>query len=110
MSFALSRLSARHCEATALLAARTAHRLKLDEATIFRIERIAHIHDIDLTGIDPEMIAKREPLTDLEFNLLRQHPERGADMLKATPCLADWAPIVRARTTSDSTVRARSTR
>jgi HD-GYP domain-containing protein (c-di-GMP phosphodiesterase class II) len=87
--------SARHCEATAFLAARTANRLELDEATIFRIERLAHVHDIGLMGIDPEMIVKREPLSESEFGLLRQHPERGADILKATPCLADWAPIVR---------------
>jgi HD-GYP domain-containing protein (c-di-GMP phosphodiesterase class II) len=93
--FVLSPLSARHCEATAFLAARTANRLKLDEATIFRIERVAHVHDIGLMGIDLEMLAKREPLTEPEFDLLRLHPERGADILKATPCLADWAPIVR---------------
>ena len=64
MAFVVNPLSARHCEATALLAARTANRLKLDEATIFRIERIGHIHDIGLTGGDPEMIAMREPLTE----------------------------------------------
>jgi HD-GYP domain-containing protein (c-di-GMP phosphodiesterase class II) len=85
----------RHSEAAALLSTRTASTMGLDEATIFRIERIAHIHDIGLNGVDPRIIDKPEPLTEHEYNILRLHAERGAQMLRATPCLAEWAPLVR---------------
>ena len=95
MSAVLNPAAAAHSEATALLAARMASTLGLDEATIFRIERVGRVHDIGLNGVDPRISEKRDPLTEHEFETLRLHAERGAAILKATPCLADWAPIVR---------------
>ena len=84
-----------HSEATAILAARMASTLGLDEPTIFRIERVGRIHDIGLNGVDPRISEKRGPLSDHEIEMLRLHAERGAAILKATPDLAEWAPIVR---------------
>jgi HD-GYP domain-containing protein (c-di-GMP phosphodiesterase class II) len=95
MSAVLNPGAAAHSDGTALLAARMASTLGVDEATLFRIERIGRIHDIGLNGVDPRVSEKREPLTEHEFETLRLHAERGAAILKATPCLAEWAPIVR---------------
>jgi HD-GYP domain-containing protein (c-di-GMP phosphodiesterase class II) len=95
MSAVLNPAAAAHSDATALLAARMASTLGLDEATHFRIERVGRVHDIGLNGVDPLVSEKREPLTEREFDALRLHPERGAAILKATPPLAEWAPIVR---------------
>lgn len=95
MSAVLNPAAVAHGEGTALLAARIASTLGLDEATIFRIERVGRIHDIGLNAVDPRISDKREPLTEREFEMLRQHAERGAAILKAIPCLTDWAQIVR---------------
>ena len=95
VSAVLNPAGASHSDATALLAARMASTLGVDEATIFRIERVGRIHDIGLSGVDHRISEKREPLTEHEFEMLRLHAERGAAILKATPCLVDWAPIVR---------------
>jgi HD-GYP domain-containing protein (c-di-GMP phosphodiesterase class II) len=91
----LNPAAAAHSDATALLAARMASTLGVDEATLFRIERVGRIHDLGMNGVDPRISEKREPLTEREFETLRLHAQRGAAILQATPCLADWAPIVR---------------
>ncbi len=96
VSAVLNPAAAAHSDATTLLAARVASTLGVDETTIFRIERVGRIHDIGLNGVDPRIGEKRAPLTEHEFEMLRLHAERGAAILSATPCLADWAPIVRA--------------
>ncbi|HEV8020089.1 MAG TPA: HD domain-containing phosphohydrolase [Candidatus Lustribacter sp.] len=95
MSAVLNPAAAAHSDATALLAARMASTLGVDEATIFRVERIGRVHDIGLNGVDPLISEKRDPLTEREFETLRLHAERGAAILAATPALAEWAPIVR---------------
>lgn len=95
LSFVLNPAMTMHQEATGLLAARVARSLSLDEATIFRVQMTSCIHDIGLNGVDPRIIDKQEPLSNDEYNILRLHSERGAAILQATPCLAEWAPIVR---------------
>ena len=96
MSAVLNPAAAAHSDGTALLAARIASTLGAGEATIFRIERIGRIHDIGMSSVDPRIAEKQEPLTEREYEILRLHAERGAAILAATPCLAEWAPIVRA--------------
>jgi HD-GYP domain-containing protein (c-di-GMP phosphodiesterase class II) len=95
LSFVLNPVMTMHQEATGLLAARIARTLTLDETTIFRIEMVGRIHDIGLNGVDPRIIDKQDLPTDYEYDILRLHSERGAAILMATPCLAEWAPIIR---------------
>jgi HD-GYP domain-containing protein (c-di-GMP phosphodiesterase class II) len=95
MSFVINPTATIHQHDVGLLAAGIVCELGFAEAIAFRIEMACRVHDIGLNGVDPRIIDKDEPLTEHEYNILRLHPERGADILAATPALADLAPIVR---------------
>ena len=45
------------------------------------------LHDVGKTQIDPEIINKKESLSDEEFARIKMHVELGADILKQTGCV-----------------------
>ncbi len=69
--------------------------LGLPQTVIERIRLSALLHDIGKIGIDDRIVNKRGILTNEEFELMKSHPTRGAEMLQAVPELADIIPGVR---------------
>ena len=70
--------------------------LKLDRDAMKRLEFGALFHDIGKIGIPSEILQKAGPLTDEEFEIIKQHPELGEKILAPIERLADVRPIVRA--------------
>ena len=70
--------------------------LRLDRDTLKRLELAALFHDIGKIGIPSEILHKPGPLTDEEFEIVKQHPELGEKILAPIDRLADVRPIVRA--------------
>ncbi len=70
--------------------------LQLDREALKRLEFGALFHDIGKIGIPSEILQKAGPLTDEEFEIVRQHPELGERILAPIDRLADVRPIVRA--------------
>ncbi len=70
--------------------------LRLDRDTLKRLELAALFHDIGKIGIPSEILHKPGPLTDAEFEIVKQHPELGEKILAPIDRLADVRPIVRA--------------
>jgi len=70
--------------------------LKLDRDAMKRLEFGALFHDIGKIGIPSEILQKPGPLTDEEFEIIKQHPELGEKILAPIERLADVRPIVRA--------------
>jgi HD-GYP domain-containing protein (c-di-GMP phosphodiesterase class II) len=61
-----------------------------------RLEFGALFHDIGKIGVPSEILQKPGPLTDEEFEIVKQHPELGEKILAPIERLADVRPIVRA--------------
>ena len=61
-----------------------------------RLELGALFHDIGKIGIPSEILQKPGPLTDEEFEIVKEHPELGEKILEPIDRLADVRPIVRA--------------
>jgi diguanylate cyclase (GGDEF)-like protein len=70
--------------------------LDLDREAMKRLELGALLHDIGKIGIPSEILRKAGPLTDEEFDLVKEHPVLGARILAPIDRLADVRPIVRA--------------
>lgn len=52
------------------------------------------LHDIGKIGIRDDILLKPGPLTAAEFDIIKQHPVIGANILKPIPSLARIVPIV----------------
>ena len=63
-------------------------RLKLDRETMKRLELGALFHDIGKIGIPSEVLRRPGPLSDAEFELVKEHPVLGEKIL--APIDAVW--------------------
>jgi putative two-component system response regulator len=59
-----------------------AHELNLPQDQIKGINLAAVIHDVGKIHVPSEILSKPGHLTDVEFSLIKQHPETGYDILK----------------------------
>jgi HD-GYP domain-containing protein (c-di-GMP phosphodiesterase class II) len=82
---------ARRTKEYALLAASA---LPLDPTELQSIEFGALLHDIGKIGIDSRILSKPGPLTDEEWQIVYEHPQKGADILKDIPHLKEALNIV----------------
>lgn len=60
----------------------------LSEDEIVQIRRGSLLHDIGKMGIPDEILRKAGPLTDEEWEIMKQHPQMAYDMLKSIDFLA----------------------
>ncbi|HNB52952.1 MAG TPA: GAF domain-containing protein, partial [Anaerolineales bacterium] len=56
----------------------------------------ALLHDIGKIGVPDEILRKPGPLTELEWTIMKKHPEDGAEIVAPVKRLAEVAPIIRA--------------
>lgn len=66
--------------------------LSLDAEESNRIRLSALLHDIGKIGMDQKILTKPGELTPAEFEVLKTHPTRGADMLRPVLEFADLLP------------------
>jgi diguanylate cyclase (GGDEF)-like protein/PAS domain S-box-containing protein len=78
------------------LARGVAERLGLNERDAAEIEQVALLHDVGKVGIPDSILLKRGPLSDAEWELMRQHPAVGERIVANTQNLSHLAPAVRA--------------
>ena len=69
--------------------------LQLNEEDINALRLGARLHDIGKIGVPDEILRKPGPLNDAEWNLMRRHPEVGAEILALVRPLQKVIPIVR---------------
>ncbi|MBT9176270.1 MAG: putative diguanylate cyclase YedQ [Firmicutes bacterium] len=55
---------------------------------------LADVHDLGLVGVSPAIFGSRARLTEEEFGLIRQHPERGLRIAYTFPELAGVADFI----------------
>jgi diguanylate cyclase (GGDEF)-like protein/putative nucleotidyltransferase with HDIG domain len=74
--------SARHSETVGRYAEMMARELGLPERRVSRIRLAGILHDIGKAGVPNSILHKPGPLTEEEYELVKRHPELGAQMIE----------------------------
>jgi putative nucleotidyltransferase with HDIG domain len=69
-----------------------AQQLKLQEAELDKIRISALLHDVGKIGVDDRVLKKPGALTDEEFVLMKQHPSKGANIMRPVAQLKEMLP------------------
>ena len=83
-----------HSQRVGLLAAQLAAKLGFDNETVEAFRIAGLLHDVGKIGVPEAVLRKTSKLTDEEFDLIKQHPEIGYQILKDLPSLSSQLPGV----------------
>jgi putative two-component system response regulator len=84
-----------HVERVTTYAVAIAEKVGLRGKRMDHLQWGAILHDVGKIFVNEEILKKPLPLTDIEWVEIKQHPIKGAEMLKDIPYLAPAIPIVR---------------
>jgi hypothetical protein len=84
-----------HSAEVVRLAALVGERLGLSEKALSELEIAARLHDVGKIGVPDAVLLKEGPLEAAEWEIMRQHPEWGAQLLCRVPGLKHVSQIVR---------------
>ncbi|RJQ43916.1 MAG: diguanylate cyclase [Gaiellales bacterium] len=84
-----------HSESVARLSSAIAEALNLDEEVVQQVRVAGLLHDIGLVSVPPDIINKREELSEEDWRRIREHPEAGTEILKHISSLEGFLPVVR---------------
>jgi putative nucleotidyltransferase with HDIG domain len=77
------------------LSAKLGEHLELGDRECELIRTAGSLHDLGKIGIRDDILNKPGPLSEEEWEIMRRHPDIGADMIAQHSALAEVAPIVR---------------
>ena len=77
--------TAGHQQRVALLACAVAHAMGLEDERIEGIRVAALLHDLGKIYIPAEILSKPAKLTEMEFGIMKTHPEVGWDIIRSVP-------------------------
>ncbi len=77
------------------LAGRLGQQLELGERECELIRMAGSLHDLGKIGVRDDILNKPGPLTEEEWDIMRGHPDIGADMIAQHSALTEVAPLVR---------------
>jgi HD-GYP domain-containing protein (c-di-GMP phosphodiesterase class II) len=66
--------------------------LGLSEAELDKLRISALLHDVGKIGVDDRVLKKPGALTDEEFEIMKQHPTKGANIMRPVAQLAEMLP------------------
>ena len=85
-----------HTNNVATLSLEIGRRLGLPDEELYELELAAQLHDIGKIAVPDDVLHKPGPLSDSDWNLIRQHTIVGQRILSASPALRRDGEIVRA--------------
>ena len=71
-----------HCERVADIACKLVERCGIDESSMFWFRVGAVLHDVGKIDIDPEILNKPDRLTPDEWQIMKQHPLAGVEVMR----------------------------
>ena len=77
------------------LSGRLGEQLELGDRECELIRTAGSLHDLGKIGVRDDILNKPGPLTEEEWEIMRRHPDIGADMIAQHSALAEVAPLVR---------------
>ncbi len=92
---ARDRYTESHSIRVAELSGRLGEHLELGGSECDLLRTAGSLHDLGKIGIRDDILNKPGPLTDEEWEIMRKHPDIGADMIGQHSALTDVAPLVR---------------
>ncbi len=92
---ARDRYTESHSIRVAELAGRLGENLELGDREVELIRTAGSLHDLGKIGVRDDILNKPGPLTEAEWEIMRRHPDIGADMIAQHSALAEVAPFVR---------------
>jgi putative nucleotidyltransferase with HDIG domain len=84
-----------HSERVTNYAALLGKHLGLPDAMLKRLIKGGLFHDVGKIGISPSILFKKDALNFSEYQVIKQHPEIGAELLRHFPDLWEAIPVVR---------------
>lgn len=92
---ARDRYTESHSIRVAELAGRLGEHLDLGDREVELLRTAGSLHDLGKIGVRDDILNKPGPLTEEEWEIMRRHPDIGADMLVQHTALRPAAPLVR---------------
>lgn len=83
-----------HADNTIRYAIKLARKLEMSEREIENVRRAAILHDIGKLGIPDNILLKKGPLTEAEYEIVRQHPKFAAEIMSVADFLKESVPYV----------------
>jgi len=80
-----------HSERVAFYSAAMAKHMGMSAEEVERVHLSGIIHDVGKIGIEDKILRKAAALTEEEYEIMKQHPTKGAHILDAVPLLRDMA-------------------
>ena len=84
-----------HVERVTAYALILAHHAGLSDQHLSELRYGAILHDIGKIHVPEQILAKKEPLTEVEWKEIKLHPLTGAEMVKGISYLTSAIPIIR---------------
>lgn len=92
---ARDRYTESHSIRVAELAGKLGEQLELGDRECELIRTAGSLHDLGKIGVRDDILNKPGPLSEEEWEIMRRHPDMGADMIAQHSALAEVAPLVR---------------
>ena len=84
-----------HCERLAKHAVALGKALGVGETDLEALHRGGYLHDVGKVGIPDAVLLKKGPLTAVEFELMKKHPDIGDSLCAPLQSLRNVRPIIR---------------
>ena len=92
---ARDRYTESHSIRVADLSGRLGDHLELGDRAGELLRTAGSLHDLGKIGVRDDILNKPGPLTEEEWDIMRRHPDIGADMIEQHSALREVAPLVR---------------
>jgi len=83
-----------HSELMSKVAVEIAKHLGLSESEVETVRLGAMLHDLGKIGINELILLKRGKLTNEEYEIVKQHPQIGAEIVRTVHALKDVIPLI----------------
>jgi HD-GYP domain-containing protein (c-di-GMP phosphodiesterase class II) len=81
-----------HSERVSRISVAIAQRLGLSDDECEKIRISALLHDVGKIGIDDSILKKPAALTDEEYEIMKQHPQKGYKIMSQIPAMKEFLP------------------
>jgi HD-GYP domain-containing protein (c-di-GMP phosphodiesterase class II) len=81
-----------HSERVSRFSVAMAERLGLPDDEVEKIRISALLHDVGKIGIDDNILKKPAALTNEEYEIMKQHPQKGYKIMSQIPAMKDFLP------------------
>jgi MFS family permease len=92
---ARDRYTASHSIRVSEMAGRLGGHLGLGDREVELLRTAGLLHDLGMIGVRDDVLNKAGPLNEEEWEVMRRHPDIGADLIAQHSALAEVAPLVR---------------